>query len=126
MIRLGNIVKEIYKSGNGYQQAILTNNPTELYFAERHEGAHVDILARMFPSILTSAKEFEKAGYEDENEHGENDALYAAANSFCEKENIVRVVIDSGKFIFNTAHHRSLTNSQIKFVKNYCIENCVE
>ena len=114
--------------GRDYSEhsAILTSNPPKLFFAKYHEGSHVELLSRVFPEVLELANEFEKSGYGADDEDGGNDALYAAANAFCSKNNIARIVIENGKLIFNTDRHQPLTNSQMRFIKDYCIENGLE
>lgn len=130
MIRLKGIIQEIYNSMIGevswpetYSQSILTNNPVKLYGVQNYEGTHLEILIRVFPEVLELAQEM---GYNDDDEEEAREVLYTVANQFCQEHKIARVVIDHGTFYFNTSRHEPLTNQQMRFVKDYCIEHHLE
>lgn len=77
----------------GERIAVLLRSPVELVFSQPSESTHLEIIRRIC-SIKT-----------------------------CSKNSIVRIVIVGQKLYFNTYHNEPLTEKQLTFLKNYCIEN---
>ncbi len=114
MIKLKDIIIEIDR-GYYASQAILTNDPVELYFSEHYEGRHVDIIQRLFPEEMNELmKYYEGMGYY------ENDSLFEAANDLSRKKHLARIVVEGERLYFNTDMHQPLTPKQENFLKNYC------
>ena len=115
------LLKEYFTNAS---QAILTSEP-RLYFTEKCEDTHLAICQRLYPEEMELATlEAEQYGYGNTEE--DLDAQYFAANSLSKKHGFARVVIENGNLIFNTQNHIPLTNKQLKFLKDYCIENGLE
>ena len=125
MIKLKSLL--LQESIDGHQ-AILTSNPVKLYFTTKWEDRHVDIISRLFPKEMEHlTNEYENHGYSRNDEEGDNDALYMAANYISKNNHIARIIIEyDNKLYFNTDNNTPLTDKQLSYLKNYCIENNLE
>lgn len=116
------LYKEYFADAN---QAILSNEP-KLYFTERYEDTHLEIVQRLFPEEMEElVAQLERSGYGGE-EDGENDLQYMAANTLAKRHGFARIVIEGGTLYFNTENHQELSPRQLKFLKDYCIEHGYE
>jgi len=123
----GRLIKPIKENidNTDSTQAILTKDPVELHFTENGECSHIEIIMRLFPDEMgTLIDRFKDMGYEEDEDN--SDASYAAANHISEKSGFARIVIENGTLYFNTFSHKPLTNNQLKFLKDYCIERGLE
>lgn len=77
----------------GERIAVLLRNPVELVFSQPHESTHAEIVHRV------------------------------CSTKSCSRSSIGRIVITQQKLYFNTYKNEPLTEKQLSFLKNYCIEN---
>jgi hypothetical protein len=113
VIKLKNLLLE-------YQQALLTDSPAQLYFTKKIEGTHIEIIKRLYPKEMEElTNKYIDMGYDEDDKS----AAYEAANDIANRKNIARITIENNKLYFNTFKHRLLSNNQLSFLKNYCIEN---
>ena len=116
-----NILKEAI-GWHGAYQAILLSNPPKLVFTNNGEDTHVAIFRRVFNDEMeTLMSRLENAGYGDLDDP---DCQYPAANQLAEKYNVARCIIEhDGICYVNTPKNRELTNSQLRILRDYCIEH---
>ena len=107
---------------HGAYQAILLSNPSSLVFAENDEDTHIEIVNRIFKKEMKEfMSQFEKSGYGDEDDP---ECKYLAANSLAEKYNLARCIIENDQILYvNTPKNKELSNSQLRVLKDYCIEH---
>ena len=115
------IVKEAI-GWHGAYQAILLSNPPKLVFTNNDEDTHVAIFRRVFNDEMeTLMSQLENAGYGDSDDP---DCQYPAANQLADKYNVARCIIErDGICYVNTPKNRELTNSQLRILRDYCIEH---
>jgi hypothetical protein len=120
MIKLKHLLKEMGDA----TQAILTNDPAQLFFGNLEN--HIDIVERLYSDEMSEmTKEMERMGHSG-NEQDSNDARYAAANAIAYKHGFARVVVEGDTLYFNTEKHRELSNQQMRVLTDYCLLHGLE
>ena len=108
---------------HGAYQAILLSTPSKLIFADKNEDTHVSIFRRIFKDEMEALMhQLENMGYGDSDDP---ECEYPAANRLAEKYNVARVIIEKHEntLYVNTPKNKELTNSQLRILKDYCIEH---